>query len=355
MTTTDPSATTDEPLTRSGSVRRALMVGLVIVVIIVVLAAYNLTQGEPDTSFGSVIDALLRTDANRDDISEFLVREVRYPRILIALMAGASLGLAGVLLQDSLRNPLADPALLGVAQGVGLIVSINAIYPEVVPPVPITVLCMIGGTLAGALVLWLSRNARDTVRVVLSGAMLSILFGTITTAIVLLAPQTRSFGVIEYYRFVIGALDTVNWGDVRLVLPWFVIAAPFAFGASRVLNLLQLGDETAAGLGLDPGRTRLWLMLLSMALVTPFVAVIGPIGFVSLFAPHISRSLLASNDARLVLAISAVNGALLLLVADTAGRLLFFPTEVPAGVFTWLIVGPLALVIVGRLGRGRAT
>ncbi|MEM8925148.1 MAG: iron ABC transporter permease [Actinomycetota bacterium] len=338
----------------TATVTRTMAVAATVLVVTAALVLYNLTQGEPDTSLATAIDNLFRTGPVEGDLDSLLVREVRLPRVLLALMGGCALGLAGVLLQDSLRNPLADPTLLGVAQGAGFVIAVSSLYPEVVPPLPTTILCFIGGTLAGALVLLLSRDARNPVKVVLAGAMLSILFATMSTVVILLAPRTRALGVIEYFRFVIGSFAEITWDGVGLVLPWFVIAVPLALASARALNLLQLGDDTASGVGLDPAKARLALMLLAMVLVTPYVAAIGPIGFVALFAPHVARMVLGTGDARRVLPVSALIGALILLIADTAGRLLFFPFEVPAGVFTWIIVGPLALFIVGRLGRGAA-
>ncbi|MEM8619191.1 MAG: iron ABC transporter permease [Actinomycetota bacterium] len=330
---------------------RTLSIAAVVVMVLAALAVFNLTQGEPDSSLSQVWHALWRGSPEQGVISDILVREVRLPRVIVALMAGASLGLAGVLLQDSLRNPLADPTLLGVAQGAGLIVALISIYPELVPNLPTTVWCFICGTAAGAAVIALSRRARNPVRVVLAGAMVSVLLATLSTAVVLLATQERTAGIFSYYRFVIGSLAAVNWDAVGVVLPWFVVGVPLAFAGSRTLNLLQLGDEAASGMGLRPTRARIVLMLLAMILVTPFVAVIGPIGFVALFAPHISRGLTKTTDARHVLVLSALIGAGVLLVADSAARLLFLPTEVPAGIFTWIIVGPMALVLVGRLGK----
>ncbi|MEM7288024.1 MAG: iron ABC transporter permease [Actinomycetota bacterium] len=322
--------------------------------LLLALAAYNLTQGEPDASLSEVWRSVWSTGPTDGVIIEILVREVRFPRVLIAVMAGLSLGMAGVTLQDSLRNPLADPYLLGVAQGAGFIVALNAVYPELTPPLPLTILCLLGGSLAAALVLVVSRQAQNPVRVVLSGAMVSLLLGVLSTVVVLLAPQARASALFSYFRFVIGSLAAINWDSVGTVLPWFLVGVPLTLASARILNLLQLGDEAAAGLGLNPSRARLWLISISMVLVTPFVAVIGPIGFVALFAPHMSRSLLATNDARRLLPVSGIIGATLLLGADTAGRLLFFPVETPAGLFTWIIVGPFALVLVGRLGK-RAT
>ncbi|MEM9562706.1 MAG: iron ABC transporter permease [Actinomycetota bacterium] len=347
--------TVDAPAPASSGLPRLLVVAGAALALTLVLALFNLTQGETDSQVGAVLDNLTRGAPIEGDIESLLIRDVRLPRVLMALMAGAALGLAGVLLQDSLRNPLADPSLLGVAQGASFVVAVSALYPEVIPPLPVPILTFIGGTLAGGSVLIISRNAKNPVRVVLAGAMLSVVFATLSTAVLQMAPRTRSLDAFAYFRFVIGNFTDVRWEDLRMVLPWFVLAMPVALLSARVVNLLQLGDDAASGLGLNPGRARLALMVLAMVLVTPYVAVIGPIGFVALFAPHVARSLLASADARQVMVVAALLGSFVLLIADSAGRLLLFPTEVPAGVFTWIIVGPVALILVGRLGRRGAS
>lgn len=335
----------------SSSALRTTSAVLGCLAILVLLSFYGLSRGEPNATWGEVWSAVWGTGPADGVLIEVLVREVRFPRLIIAVMAGCALGMAGVALQDSLRNPLADPYLLGVAQGAGFFVALQAIYPALVPPLPLTVLCLLGGSLSAVAVLVLSRNARDPVRVVLAGAMVTLFLGTLATVVILLAPQSAAAGLFGYFRFVIGSLAAVQWNDVGTVLPWFVAGVPMVVGSARMLNLLQLGDETAAALGLNPARARLWLIAVSMVLVTPFVAVIGPIGFVALFAPHMSRTLLASSDARLLLPVAGLVGATLLVAADAAGRLVFFPIETPAGIFTWVVVGPVAMVLVGRLGR----
>ncbi|MEM9204487.1 MAG: iron ABC transporter permease [Actinomycetota bacterium] len=333
---------------------RTILVMVGSLVVMLAVATFSLSRGEPNASLAEVWQSVWGTEPTPGVFIEVLVRELRYPRVIIAIMAGLSLGMSGVTLQDSLRNPLADPYLLGIAQGAGFVVAVASIYPELSPGVPVTILCLIGGALSGGLVLALSKQARNPVRVVLSGAMISLLLGTMSTVVVLLAPTNRASGILGYFRFVIGSFAGVQWDSVGTVIWWFVPGVILVLGSARILNLLQLGDEAAAGLGINPGRARLWLMFVSLILVAPYVAVIGPIGFVALFAPHMSRSLLATNDARRLLPVAGMIGATLLIIADTAGRLAFFPIETPAGLFTWTIVGPIALVLVGRLGK-RAT
>jgi iron complex transport system permease protein len=138
-----------------------------------------------------------------------------------------------------------------------------------------------------------------------------------------------------------------------MVAPWLLVGIPAALLSGRALNLLQLGDELATGAGLNPFRTRIVLILIALILVSPVVAAIGPIAFIALFAPHIARGWLVSSDARQTLILAGLCGAALLQAADTAGRLLFFPAEIPAGIWTVAMVGPAAVIVVGRLARRR--
>ncbi len=328
--------------------------GIVITLsVIVALGTYNAVRGEPNVALGEVWRALVNPQPVEVNPAHFLIRELRIPRVLLALVCGVALGMVGVLLQDSLRNPLADPGLLGIAQGASFAMALFAIYPEYLPNLSRPLICLIAGIVAGVAVLSFSGTIRDPIRMILSGAILSGFFGVLTTAVLLLAPYDRTGGIGAYYRFVTGSVSAAEWSYLRMVAPWLMIGIPAALFSGRALNLLQLGDELATSAGLNPFRTRVILILIAMILVSPVIAAIGPISFVALFAPHIARGFLVTSDARQTLIVSALCGAMLLLAADTAGRLLFFPAEIPVGIWTVAIVGPAAVAVVGRLVRRR--
>lgn len=319
--------------------------------VIVLLGAYNAVRGEPNVSLGEAWRALVDPRPIEVNQADFLIRELRMPRVLLAIICGVALGMVGVLLQDSLRNPLADPGLLGIAQGASLAMALFAIYPEYLPNLSRPLVCLVAGILAGLAVIAFSGTIRDPVRMILSGAILSGFFGVLTTAVLLLAPYDRTGGIGAYFRFVTGSVSAAEWRYVRMVAPWLAIGIPAALFSGRALNLLQLGDELATSAGLNPFRTRLILIAIAMVLIAPVIAAIGPISFIALFAPHIARGFLVTSDARQTLIVSALCGAMLLLAADTVGRLLFFPAEIPAGIWTVAIVGPAAVLVVGRMVR----
>ena len=330
--------------------RFALAIAITLVVI-GVLGAYNAVRGEPNVNLAEVWRAIIDPLPVEQNQAHFLIRELRLPRVLLGIVCGLALGLVGVLLQDSLRNPLADPGLLGIAQGASFAMALATIYPEIMPALPRPLLCLVAGVLAGFAVVTFSGTIRDPVRVILAGAVLSGFFATLTTAVMLLAPYDRTGGFGAYYRYVTGSISAAEWAYLRMVAPWLAIGIPAALLSGRALNLLQLGDELATGAGLNPFRTRLVLILIALVLVSPVIAAIGPVSFIALFAPHIARGFLVTSDARQTLVVSALCGAMLLLAADTAGRLLFFPAEIPAGIWTVAMVGPAAVVVVGRAAK----
>jgi iron complex transport system permease protein len=321
---------------------------------IVALAAFNLTRGAPNVTLAEAGRALLHPGAAGDANVHFLLWTLRLPRVILGLSCGLALGLAGVLLQDALRNPLADPGLLGIAPGASFAVVLLTIYPEFMPSLPRPLVCLVAGLLAGLVVLVAGGSIRNPVRTILAGTVLALFFSTLTTSVLLLAPYERSGGLLGYYRYVVGSLSTAEWAQVQMVWPWLLAGLPAALLCGRALNLLQLGDELATSAGLNPFQARLVLIVIALVLVAPVVAAIGPLAFVALFAPHIARGWLATSDARSVLVLAALCGAVLVMAADTVGRLLFFPAEIPAGIWMVLVVGPLAIAVVGRTAQRAA-
>lgn len=311
-------------------------------------ALLNLTQGTPRLDVGEALR--LAVDGVDTDRAAFVVRDLRLPRIMVAVLVGAMLGLTGTLMQDTLRNPMAGPEFLGVASGSSLLVAFVILFPVGLAPVWRPFVALAAGLAASAVVLTAMRVTRDPVRVLLVGAALTALLNAATVGLIALAPDPMIAAAV--YRYLTGTLSASSWGDVRMVLPWFAVAVPLALATGRTLNLLQLGDDLATGLGTNVLRTRLLLFALAVALLAPGIAVAGPIAFVALLAPHLARRALATTDARQVLPAAALGGAATLLVSDALGRLLLRPVEIPAGVWTILVGGPFLLALLrGSLRR----
>lgn len=284
-------------------------------------------------------------------VPRIVVWEVRLPRFLLGALAGAALAVAGAMLQDALKNELAEPGLLGVASGASLVVAVVVIFNVTLPFGMLPVLALTGGLLAGGVILLATRLTRDPVKMILIGAALAALFSAMITAVVVLGEPDE---IRVLYSYLVGSLIGRDWEDVRLALPWIAVALPIALLFGRPLNLLQLGDDMAEGLGLPVFRTRALIFVIAIVLEAAVVAVCGPVGFIALVAPHMVRALLATTDARQVLPISALVGALLLTAADLLAREIFSPAELPVGLLTIALGSPLALVLLRRLIARRA-
>jgi iron complex transport system permease protein len=312
------------------------------------LAAWSLTHGAENLSLSVAWKALT---GDGQDATSFVVQEIRLPRVTAALVCGAALGIAGVILQDALRNPIADPGLLGISQSVSFVGVMLVLFPGAVPDLARPVLFLGAGLLTGVLLVLIARSVRDPVRLILIGFLLAMFYSTFTEVVTLLGPQNSGDELASFFRFQIGSLAGVSWDQLEPVWIWLALSIPGAMLTGRALNLLQLGDDVATGLGMNVVRSRLVLLFVAVFLVAPAVSVCGPVEFVALISPHVCRSLLASTNSYVVLPAAAAVGGVTVLAADTIGRLLFFPIEVPAGLWTLIVIGPAAVWLAGnRLG-----
>lgn len=271
-----------------------------------------------------------------------LIWQSRLPRLLVGAAGGALLALAGLLLQDVMRNPLAGPELLGVSSGSAAVMAVIITLGLPVPPVIQPWLGMLGGAAAGGIVVWGAHHQRSRLGVILIGVAVSALLGAVITTVISLGSQANA---TLFYSYLIGTLQGAGWSQVAVIAPWLV-CVPVAARLAGPLNLLRLGDASATGLGVHVGRLRVAVLLLSIASVGAVVAVCGPIGYVSLLAPHVARRLSGTGTTGRVLPATLAVGAVLLATADLLARIAFAPEEVPAGVWTTLIGGPLLLVVL---------
>lgn len=312
------------------------------VVCILLIGLLTLMLGTPTVSPHELITIARGGGVPLDRI---IVTQLRLPRLTLAILAGMMLGLSGTLLQDTMRNPLGGPELLGVTSGATFVVAAITLLHLPVALALIPWLALVGGLAAGTVVVLSVGRLSDPIRLVLTGAALTAL---LNAGIFVLISYGNTNDVALLYLFLVGSLTNRTWNYVRIVLPWAAIGIPAALLCARWLNLMQLGDDVARGLGLPVGKVRLVTLALGAALVAAVVAVAGPISFIALLAPHVARRLLRSSDARQVLPLAAVMGALLLAAADLLARRAFAPLDLPVGVFTTVIGGPILLILLRR-------
>lgn len=287
---------------------------------------------------------------NIDPLQLKIIVELRLPRIVVALLMGASLGVAGAILQGVFRNPLADPYVLGTSSGAALAAAFGLLATQGTGVWLVPVLALTGALVTSAVVVSLGRDAWGVraERLLLAGVGIGFFLSAILMLVMSLA---QADGVKRALLWMAGDLAGADWSLVPVAGLLMLIGFVLAMSRRRGLNALALGDEVAFGLGLEPGRERALLVLAASLLTAASVALGGIVGFVGLMVPHGVRALVGA-DARRVLPLSAIGGGMLLCLADTVGRSVLPPLEIPAGVVTALIGAPWFLIMLRRATGG---
>ncbi|MFI5956132.1 FecCD family ABC transporter permease [Cryptosporangium sp. NPDC051539] len=321
---------------------------VVLLLLVVVLAAICLASiaiGARSIPLGHVLDALFSPGRAPDD-ELAIVRGLRIPRTVLGLMAGASIGLAGALMQGLTRNPLADPGLLGVSAGAsfGIVAAVALLH---VGSFYGYVWFAILGAIAASAVVYLlgglGQGGATPVKLALAGVGVTLLLGSLTSAIVL-----SSQAALDRYRFwSAGSLAGQDAGVLWRVAPFLLVGAVLGLSAAPALNSLALGDRMARALGRRVGLVRVTGALAVTLLAAASVAVTGPIVFVGLVVPHLVR-MLTGPDYRLLLPFTMILSPALLLAADIIGRIVIRPSEMQVGVVVAFLGAPFFIALVRR-------
>ena len=271
-----------------------------------------------------------------------IVRDVRLPRVLLGAMVGASLALSGAILQGVTRNPLADPHIFGISAGAGLVAVSATVFLPDLPKGTVQPIAFAGGFAGGGMAYAMAwRGGVSPVRLALAGIAVTSILTAITSGVLVTSAFSAQIGL----RWLIGGLQQRNWDDFWLLLPYFVAGTGLMLLMMRQVNVIALGDELATSLGQHVERTRFILAATAALLAGAAVSIAGLIGFLGLIIPHLVR-LVIGNDYRFVLPASALFGAILLVLADTAARTVFDPQELPVGILTAVMGGPVFILLV---------
>lgn len=324
----------------SRTVRLCLILGLVIV------AALAAAVMIGETGFDGAQYAAAFSDPTSGPWE--VLWQVRAPRAVCALMVGAALGLAGAVMQGLLRNPLADPGVLGVSATAALGAALAIVLGGAGVTGVVEMSALVGAAAAGGLLIAASGLMRAPEALILFGVALSSFAGAATALIFNLSPSP--IAQAEVMSWLLGSVQNRSWVDVAWVTPAVVVAAVFAGLSAGGLRMLTLGDEGAAASGLSMGRVRAFALIAAAVATGAAVAVAGVIGFVGLAAPHLVRAAVRGDPGR-TLAPSALAGGLMLVVADLLARLTPTDQELKLGVFTALIGAPLFALIAWRAAR----
>lgn len=326
---------------------RALIIFTTLVLLTILVMILSTGMGEMSIHPVDVIQALM---GRGEEIHTVVIQTFRLPRIIIGFLVGASLAIAGAVLQGVIRNPLASPDIIGITAGAGAAaVTFFTLFidPEdnslTVSIHWLPVAAFIGATLIALLIYGLSWNKGvNPVRLVLVGVGLDAAMYAVITVMMIFGPLVLA---TQEKIWITGSVYGSSWENVWTLLPWFCFFLPFIMIVARNLNILELGDELATGVGSAVQRQRFILLLMSTALAGGAVAFAGGIGFVGLMAPHMARQLVGSAYGSL-LPISGLIGGLIVLVADLVARTAFSPLDVPAGVFTASIGAPYFIYLL---------
>ncbi|MFF9567532.1 FecCD family ABC transporter permease [Streptomyces sp. NPDC014685] len=322
--------------------RRALATAAAVAALLVAILL-SLAVGARSIPPSEVFDALL--NGGHSDNAE-VVRNLRVPRTLIGLMVGAALALAGTVLQGITRNPIADPGILGISQGASVGVVLAIAYAGVHTLTGYVWFGFVGAAVASVAVYAIASSGRGgatPVKLALGGAAINALLVSVISAVL-----TTNASALDEFRFwQVGSLGGREADVAQQIWPFMLLGTVLVLSVARGLDALALGEDLAKGLGQKVATVRIVGGIGATVLTGAGVAAAGPIAFIGLAVPHIARAVVGS-DHRWVLPMAALIGPVMLLVSDVVGRVLFPPSEVPAGVMTALIGVPFLVALVRR-------
>lgn len=271
------------------------------------------------------------------------VWDLRFPRIFIACLGGAALSVSGVLFQACMKNPIADPGIIGVSSGASFVaVLVAGMFPSLYFFTPI--LAFAGGILACGLVYALAfKNGLNPLRVILVGVAVNAVFSGLTQAFNSMTGGNLS-GVASIAN---SNISQKTWGDVYTIAGYVVLGLVLAWMAFYKCDLLSLSDQTAGGLGLNVTVSRLMVSLVAVVLAGISTAELGVVAFMGLIVPHIARLLVGSGH-KVLIPFSMLGGAFLMLLADTLGRTVAVPYEIPASILLSIVGGPILIILIKR-------
>ncbi len=291
---------------------------------------------------------LLGTEMPAMTDQSLIVWNIRLPRVFVAILVGMNLAVSGAIFQAVTRNELASPFILGVSSGAGLMVLLTlVVFSGLSAVLPIA--ASIGGAVAFGIVYAIAwKGGTSPVRLVLAGVIVGTVFSSLQTALFFFAEDV---GVVQSaIAWTTGSLTGTDWEQVRMVLPWTVVAMGLALVSSRQLNVLLLGQQTASSLGMEVERVRFALSGIAVLAAAASIAVAGIVGFVGLIVPHVVRNIVGSDYKQIIVG-SMFAGPALLVAADVGARLALNPTQIPVGIVTGLIGGPYFLYLMRKQKR----
>ncbi|AHM67917.1 MULTISPECIES: FecCD family ABC transporter permease [Paenibacillus] len=323
--------------------RRRTIAWITLPILLLAVSVYGLAYGSVSIPLQEINQVLLHND---ESTYRTILMDLRLPRVLVGLLVGACLAASGALLQGVMKNPLADPGIIGVSAGGGLAAVITMVMlPQLSYLLPVTAFL---GAFLSAIVIYLLAWDRGAspVKIVLAGVAINALLGALTNGVMVMYSD-RVQAVLPWLS---GGLNGRSWHHLEFMAPYAIIGLIASLFAIKPANLLLLGDDSAQLLGQRVELQRMLIILLSALLAGTAVSVAGLIGFVGLVVPHVIR-LLIGEDYRFLLPLSIVGGGTLVVLADTVARSWFDPIELPVGILLAVIGAPFFLILLKKRGN----
>ena len=303
----------------------------------------SLRIGSIDVSFKELIDGMF---LNKQSNNFLIIRDLRMPRVLSAVLIGGNLAVAGALLQTTMKNPLADPGIIGISSGASLgAIAVMVIFTDLIKYK--IIIAFIGGIIAACLVYLIGEDKGfSPVRIILAGVCVNSILNALSSMVTVF----NSAGVSSIQTWLLGSLVNVTWNDFKILSLYTIVGIALCLLVIKSCDLMGLGDKTAQSLGLNVNRVRVMITFVAVFLTSISTGVGGVISFVGLVIPHICRFLIGSSH-KFLIPFSYFMGGFLLLVADTVSRNIFRPYEIPVGLTMCLVGGPFFIYILRRSKR----
>ena len=327
--------------TLSNSKQICLILTTVFVLCFTILISLRI--GSIDISFKELIDGMFLSKQSNNFL---IIRDLRMPRVLSAVLIGGNLAVAGALLQTTMKNPLADPGIIGISSGASLgAIAVMVIFTDLIKYK--IIIAFIGGIIAACLVYLIGEDKGfSPVRIILAGVCVNSILNALSSMVTVF----NSAGVSSIQTWLLGSLVNVTWNDFKILALYTIVGIALCLLVIKSCDLMGLGDKTAQSLGLNVNRVRVMITFVAVFLTSISTGVGGVISFVGLVIPHICRFLIGSSH-KFLIPFSYFMGGFLLLVADTVSRNIFRPYEIPVGLTMCLVGGPFFIYILRRSKR----
>lgn len=339
----------NEEYKRKVAVKNAVIV-LIFSLLLILSFIFSMNTGYSKLS---PLDTLRTLFGGGTDKENLILFGFRLPRIVISMLVGAGFALSGCIIQGVTRNPLADPGLLGINAGAGLTVILFVLFfgaQSFLSVFTLPFLALFGAGVTAVTVYVLSYKRQSGIvplRLILIGVAVQAGVSALTTVLVVKLDETQFDFVASWQA---GSIWGSNWTFVLALAPWLLLLIPYALWKARALDVLNLGDDIASGLGTSVEKERRRLLIVAVALAASCVAVSGSISFVGLIAPHLARRLVGPRH-RILLPACALAGAVLVSVSDTIARVIVQPSELPTGIMVAIIGAPYFLYLLIKSER----